>query len=179
MVHEFIPKNVSHKKGRQKSRTEQQKRRRYAKEKRARDTEEDLRLEKESLQRFANARTKDQFDREVADAKIVFTDFMQRTGRMLSIDRLYYHMSRRGQHVLKTIESEYPLKGRTWLNLVPGRGHRPGLSQKELRHLCVVLQIKYWREMSTDEMRAVLFLLVWMDKVDPDKYFWNEGDLEI
>lgn len=177
MVHEFIPKKVSRKKGKQKYRTEGQKKRRYAKEKRIRGAKRDLRLEEESLLRFASAGAKDQFDKEVAAAKIVFTDFMQRTGRMVDIDRLNYHASRRGQHVLKTIESEYPLKGRTWLNLVPGRGHRPGLSQSQLRHICVILQVKYWREMSTDEMRAVLFLLVWMNKVDPEKYFWNEGDL--
>ncbi len=176
MVHEFIPKNISHKAPRR-SRTGESKRRKYADEKRIRNAKRDLKQEEESLLRFGNFSLKEQFDREVANAKVVFTDFIQRTGRIVNVDRLYYHMSRKGQKVLNIIEAEYPMKGRTWLNLTPGRGHHPALSQGQLRHLCVVLQIKYWREMSTDEMRAVLFLLVWMDKIDPEKYFWNEGDL--
>ena len=178
MVHEYTPKDVSHKKGKQKYRSDTQKVRRYIKEKNQRGAKRDLRLEEESLLRFSNAGFKQQFAKEVAEAKIVFTDFMMRTGRIIDLDRINYHMARRNQKVLNVIEEEFPLKGRTWLNLKPGRGHRPGLSQDQLRHLCVVLQIKYWREMKTDEMRAVLFLLVWMDKVDPDKYFWNEGDLD-
>lgn len=178
MVHEFLPRNVSHKKGKQRYRTEGEKRTKYAKERRERNAKRDLRSEEESLLRFSNAGFKQQFTKEVAEAKIVFTDFMTRTGRIIDLDRANYHMARRNQKVLKVIEEEFPLKGRTWLNLKPGRGHRPGLSQSQLRHLCVVLQIKYWREMKTDEMRAVLFLLVWIDKVDPEKYFWNEGDLD-
>ncbi len=154
------------------------KRNRRIREKRVRDAERDLRAEEESLKRFSTGGFKNQFYREVAQAKLRFAEFVDRTDRNIDLETNVYRMSLKKQNVLEVIEEEYPLKGRTWLNLTPGRGHRPALSQSQLRHLCSVLQIRYWREMKTDEMRAVLLLFVWKSKIDPEKYFWNEGDLD-
>lgn len=120
---------------------------------------------------------KAQFNSEVNLAREKYVIFTQRTGRTIDFEALHGRIQRRGQKVLEVIEQMYPELGRTWLNLKPGRGRRPGINREKMRKLLGKLGVPYWNDMRSDEMRAVLFILVWFDKIDTEEYFWNKGDL--
>jgi len=167
MSHEFIPKDLryidkaSSPDRKTKKRRENQKRRRIEKVKK-----EMIQKEKE-LQRWSNfVPFEEQFRLEIGWAKAQIEVFMRNTGRVMDITQLHYFIQRRGQKTLDVVAEV--TGGRTgWLLLKEGRGHRAGLNKKQLRDICVKLSIKYWDEMSTNQMRAVLILLAWKDQIDP------------
>lgn len=102
---------------------------------------------------------------ELQEAKVVTADFMKRTGRILNLSNIHYHMSRRELTVMDVITKDLG-KPKSWLTLSWTPGHKRMLNQKELRYVCVKLQVKHWREMRTREMMAVLLVLSWMDGID-------------
>lgn len=139
--------------------------------------ERELTEKKKSAERFSTYRKPtEQFYFELNYCKNVVARFMQRTGFRLELDGIHGRIKRRGQKVLLVIEEMYPMNGRSWTNLQENRGHRPMLNQAKLRKVCSKLGIPHWPNMSVQEMRSILFILAWMDGVDPEKWWWNKED---
>jgi hypothetical protein len=124
--------------------------------------------EKEERKWLSSKTMPEQFAREVKWAKFQMTKFMERTNRDFNLGRIHHHTQRRGQKVVAMLESEFG-RSPTWLTIRQGYGRRAGLNQTQLRHLCKLLVVPYYRQMTTDEMRAVLILLAWKDKHDPEE----------
>lgn len=127
----------------------------------------EMEKKKQELKKWGKWRTfEEQWSDAVEWSEETLEIFMRRTGRIVNLRQKHYHISRRGEVILDIVKEEYGGM-RTWLTLTPGGGHRPLLNQEHLRNICKKLGIPYYREMSTDEMRAVLTLLANMDGIDP------------
>jgi hypothetical protein len=139
---------------------------------------------KKTAERFGNYRTSTEtFHFEIGRAKNVVANFMQRTGILLELDGIHGRIERREQKVLLVVEELYPMNGRSWLNLTENWGHRPALNKVKLRKICSKLSVPRWNDMTAQEMRAVLFLLAWMDGIDPEKAWFrdwkdDQGDVQ-
>jgi len=118
------------------------------------------------------------WNQEVDRSKEIFAGFMQRTGIVIDLEQQLHWMKRRRHRVLHVIGEMYPMVGRSWLSLMHREGHRPGLNRSELRAICVKLRIPRWNDMTTDEMRATLVILTWLQKIDPEASFWDSPNSE-
>lgn len=165
-MREYIPKDLRN--FGEPKKTRRQKDKRYEAKRRARLRAKAKEKEDwESLKKFADYQTpEEQFNSEVRWAKNRLALFIKRTNRFVDIGHLHYHMKRREQTVMRTLREEFPVhRASGWMVLKSGYGRRAGMNQDQLRRLCSRLQVPFWREMKTDEMRAVLILLVWKERL--------------
>lgn len=171
---EYVPKRVRFQPAKQ---TKRQKNKKHEdKRTKAKQAQRQKEEEWKSLKRFADYKPpEEEFLYEVKWAKNRIVLFMRRTGRTIELGRLVYHMKRRGQTVMETLREECPEhRASSWRALKPGYGRRAGMNQEQLRRVASKLQVPYYREMKTDEIRAMLILLAWKNGFVPG----HRGELE-
>lgn len=168
-MHEFIPKdlrNVGKVYKSPKTKKQVENKRRRQRDVRVNKANREMADRDKAEKRWSNFVPFDQqLATEVSWAKGILEGFMRESGKIVEINRIHYFYSRHDRSVKRAVE-ECTNKPWGWLILKQGKGRRPGLNKTELRKICVLLQVKYWDMMSTNEMRAVLILLAVKDGID-------------